>query len=648
MMKKILLLLSTGLLLCAVLHAQNPVAADSPSATGDRYANRPQERIYSFHADITLDTTGLAVITEHIRVYAAGDAIKRGIVRRIPVFREDRHGHKRRVDIHFTEVMKNGEPEPFTEKMEGEEKCIYIGSKEVLLGTGVYDYAITYETRGHVGFFDGYDEFYWNVTGNGWAFPIDSASAVLHLPGAAVIKEMACYTGVKGATERACYCARQDNGTAFIQTSRLLNTGEGLSFAVAWQAGLIKRPGYWETWYNSAREGLLAVAGLGLLLGVYYRNWRKYGRDPEMPVVVPSFHPPFNWSPAVLRYVFKKQVDNKVFSVALINMAVKKALTISGEKNKYAIRKKEGDSTLLAPEEKAALTALFKGKVGDLDIDNWNYARFNRAREAFEESLKKQVEIKSFFHKNGKQAFWGSALAIALLVVYFAYVTPVDVPVTTWVALPFGVVGTGMLILGISQLKASRVVGIILIIFGGIFALPALLVLVPALAALSPAGLLFCILVLVSWIVYLKLIKAPTVLGADAEAKIRGFKMYLETAEEHRLNMLMPPDKTPELFERLLPYAIALEVENEWGNKFQSVLEQAGYQPDWYTGNESGTYWIAHSFVSGFNRSVTDAQYSSSDSSGSSSGSGSSSWSSGSSGGGSSGGGGGGGGGGGW
>ena len=58
--------------------------------------------------------------------------------------------------------------------------------------------------------------------------------------------------------------------------------------------------------------------------------------------------------------------------------------------------------------------------------------------------------------------------------------------------------------------------------------------------------------------------------------QIEGFRQYLGVAEEDRLECLNPPDKTPELFERFLPYAVALDVENAWAKRFAGVLAAAG------------------------------------------------------------------------
>src|SRR5438093_1579210 len=71
-------------------------------------------------------------------------------------------------------------------------------------------------------------------------------------------------------------------------------------------------------------------------------------------------------------------------------------------------------------------------------------------------------------------------------------------------------------------------------------------------------------------------LQAPSVEGRQVMDQIEGFREYLGVAEEDRLNALNPPDKTPELFERFLPYAIALDVENAWAERFAGVLVAAG------------------------------------------------------------------------
>jgi Predicted membrane protein (DUF2207) len=85
------------------------------------------------------------------------------------------------------------------------------------------------------------------------------------------------------------------------------------------------------------------------------------------------------------------------------------------------------------------------------------------------------------------------------------------------------------------------------------------------------------------------LLKAPTRAGRDLLDKIEGFGMFLRGVDGDRLNRLAPPDKTPALFEKYLPYAVALNAEQAWAQQFSTVLEnarQTGYSPAWYTGGD--------------------------------------------------------------
>ena len=133
--------------------------------------------------------------------------------------------------------------------------------------------------------------------------------------------------------------------------------------------------------------------------------------------------------------------------------------------------------------------------------------------------------------------------------------------------------------------------------------------------------------------------------------QIEGFRQYLSVAEEDRLEHLNPPKKTPELFEKFLPYAIAVDCENTWAQRFAGVLAAAGVGAavsSWYSGDRMSTDSIT-SFTDRLGSTLPSTISSAATPPGSSGGGGGSDFgSSGSSGGGSSGGGGGGGGGSGW
>jgi uncharacterized membrane protein YgcG len=150
-------------------------------------------------------------------------------------------------------------------------------------------------------------------------------------------------------------------------------------------------------------------------------------------------------------------------------------------------------------------------------------------------------------------------------------------------------------------------------------------------------------------VVFFRLLRAYTPQGRAVLDEIEGFRLYLSTAEKDRMNMLTPVDETPETFERYLPYALAMDVEQQWSERFADVLGRTNaagepvYQPAWFTGTSMGAIGVStlgSSLSGAFASSIAAASVAPGSSSGFSGGGGG--------GGGGSGGGGGGGGGGGW
>ena len=121
--------------------------------------------------------------------------------------------------------------------------------------------------------------------------------------------------------------------------------------------------------------------------------------------------------------------------------------------------------------------------------------------------------------------------------------------------------------------------------FGGeVFALTIL-------ARSSPALVGLMVLVVAMNMAFYHLLKAPTMLGRRILDRIEGFKMFLGATEADRLQRMVPAERTPELYEKYLPYALALGVEQAWTEQFADVLATAmrpdgsGYHPGWYSGS---------------------------------------------------------------
>ena len=628
------------LFLCPVTYGQHD---DS-----DETINRT-ERIINFHSDIVIDTTGMIRVTESIQVFSNGDDIKRGIVRNIPVYRTDKYGKKKKMKIDIISVSCNGHKEKYKTENAGDNKEIYIGNPDVYLNPGIYEYVITYKSFGQVGFFDTYDEIYWNVTGNDWVFYIERASASITLPNDAHSISASCYTGSSGSTEMYCLSEEAGNSVNF-ETNNSLLAYEGLTVAVAFPRDIVKRPPpptrlelFWEN-YKYHISALLCLLIFGIF---FYFTWRKVGRNPEKPVVIPAFNPPHGRSPAATRYLYKRKYDDKVFTAALVGMAVKKAIRISNKGKQYtleSIEKKEN----LSGEEKEIYDTLFTDNKS-ITVTDTNHKKFATANSNLTNTLRLYWNLKDYFLNNLKYVALGIALIPVLIVLYVIIVGNITFAVTLFLTVPF--IGLAAMLMTMKKFGKGCLVyffkflGFAVFGISSVFASMAALMITTMLLGENWVTGAFILALLILCGIYIYLIKAPTKLGAQTASELKGFKMYLETAEEHRLNLLTPPEKTPELFEKLLPYAIALGVENEWGKKFTDVLKQFNYDPDWY---DSDKPFTSSNFPSTFARSFTSSVGSARVNPATTSSSSGGSWSSGSHGGGFSGGGGGGGGGRGW
>jgi hypothetical protein len=73
---------------------------------------------------------------------------------------------------------------------------------------------------------------------------------------------------------------------------------------------------------------------------------------------------------------------------------------------------------------------------------------------------------------------------------------------------------------------------------------------------------------------YVFIMGAPTPLGSKMMDGIDGLRQYLTLAEKDRMNMAGAPAMSPQHFEKLLPYAVALGVENRGAGRSRSGSQQ--------------------------------------------------------------------------
>ena len=91
----------------------------------------------------------------------------------------------------------------------------------------------------------------------------------------------------------------------------------------------------------------------------------------------------------------------------------------------------------------------------------------------------------------------------------------------------------------------------------------------------SPAlPVVLIVTVIINALFYL-LLKAPTHAGRRLLDRVEGFRLFLDVAEKDEMNFRNPPEKTPELFEKFLPFALALDVEQRWMERFAGLFQRS-------------------------------------------------------------------------
>ncbi len=614
-------------------------------------AAQADERILRYLSDVQIQKDSSLQVTEAINVRAEHDQINHGIYRDFPTHYRGRHGSQVRVGFSFERATLDGTPVPAEVEPFGNGVRIKVGDPEKYVDIGEHLYVLHYRTTRQIGRFADYDEIYWNATGNGWIFPIDIAEARIRLPEAAKFGQRAAYTGPQGSTASNAEVVEEKPGDILFRTTQPLAPYEGLTVAVAVPKGVVAEPtssdllANWLSDYGPPAVGLLSLLGLA---GFYFVAWKRAGRDPRAGTVVPIFSPPDDLTPAGMRYVTKMASDNRVFAAALVDMGVKGHIRLIEEDGGWFARDKTrldrvANPNPLPPEEEAALAQLAMSGESIM-MEQKNHAKFSAAKKSLDEVLQKAYEGR-LFNKN-----WGWAVAglllllLAIWMVSGAIVAALGLDVTMVLA-PLGAAVTAALLFLWVQ-TASAVGKCLVSLLGFAFAALAISTGAPILFQALQSGwwlpLAMPLLVVPLAISAFFWIDAPTKEGRQVLDRISGFKQYLSITERERLERTTAPQDTAEVFEKYLPYAIALGVENRWAERFAGVLAAAAASGQqgfaWYSGS-SNPWDNPAGFADSVGSSLASTISSASTAPGSSSGSG---------GGGSSGGGGGGGGGGGW
>lgn len=494
-------------------------------------AAQAQERIVSYDSVVEVHADGSLDITEAIRVRAEGDAIRRGIYRDFPIRYRDRFGNRVVVGFEVLGVQRDGRPEPWFTERHANGVRINTGNDDFLRVPADYTYTLHYRTDRQLGFFDGFDELYFNGIGTGWAFPIERGSVEVRLPDPVPARELkvAGYTGGHGSRARDFTAAVTAPGVARWTLARPLAPGEGMTLVLSFPKGIVTAPtGAQRAWWllkdNSA--ALIGLGGLVVLLVFCFLRWRKVGRDPPAGVVVVGYEPPDGYSAADLRFVKQMGYDNRCFTSELLANAVDGLVRIHRDKrllkDTWRLERLAEPGNQASAGQHLLMKRLFR-EGPSLDLENDNASTLRDAMTGHAGLLEDRFSPR-MFSRNAR------SVVVAVLIMVAALVLAVGIGVT-WL-------GSGVLLL------------------------------LPIGAAMLAVVIAFAVLV-----------RAPTPAGRKLLDEIEGFRRYLGVAERDELATMQGPDAPPTLdaqrYERLLPYAVALDVEEAWTRKFTLAVGAA-------------------------------------------------------------------------
>ncbi len=408
--------------------------------------------------------------------------------------------------------------------------------------------SLHYRVRNGLRFLDDHDELYWNVTGNSWDVPIDSASAHVILPAGATGVRAANYTGFFGSRAQD---SRVDvlGSNVDVQSQRPLAFHEGLTIIAGWDKGFVREPQGSEKAAEFLQSNWPLFAPVGALLVMFWL-WSTRGRDPRVGAIAVRYEPPGELSPGEAGTLVDIQAGLRDITATLVDLAVRGFITIeekesshlmglySNKEYVFHLNKKPPEWNSLKPHELLLLSGIFQplpmGGLGVRDevalseLQNHFYKNLPGIRRAIFEAL---VSRGYFAHRPDivRQAYLLAAGVVGLLLhlagQYVAQHTGMQ-------AQPFAL--------------AAILTGIIIAGFG--------------------------------WFM-----SARTPDGMRALHDTLGFENFLSHVEAEHIERT---DESPDKFERYLPFAMALGVEKKWVGAFSGLLKQ----PSWYQTSNAAAF----------------------------------------------------------
>jgi len=510
--------------------------------------------INRFHSDIMIDQDSSVIVKETIEVEFHQS--RHGIYREIPFKYRDEFGKVITTPTRVLSVTdESGKPWKYQVKKGGHLVNIRIGDAKRYV-KGNQTYVVTYVVENVILFFNDHDELYWNVTGNYWKAPIKEASATVSLTTKNKSKNLmvAGYEGSYGSKEECGYETYDNSGKFF--TKRSLKMGEGMTIVFGWDKGLVFPPSSWKKflWAIHIEENWVFLLPIFSFLYMVNRWYRK-GRDPRVRESVTVMYEPPKFgnqplSPGEVGALVDEKLDPRDITSTIVGLAVKGYLKIEEtkkegmifDKTDYVLVKVKESDTHLSPFEDELMRRLFSFSPPRLLVSTLKN-KFYTNLPALKKALYGELIRKKYFLSSPEKVR-NSYIISGIIILVFAVIS-------------FALLVPGS---GVKSFIAGILTG------------------TPVLA-------------------FARFMPTKTRAGASAYMDILGFEEFMKRAEKDQLERMADVN----LFSKFLPYAIALDVADNWAEAFEGIYQDP---PDWYVSPAGFRTFSPYAFTHSLN-SVT-------------------------------------------
>jgi hypothetical protein len=334
-----------------------------------------------------------------------------------------------------------------------------------------------------------------------------------------------------------------------------------------------------------------------MAVAVYYAVvWAVRGRDLKPGVAVTRYEPPKNVTPAAARFARVGYSDGKTLAAALVSMAVKRAITISPENDEWvvasaapaagapeatdALRRTSSQYPQLAPEERRMFDLIF-GWGDPVRFKGFEQQRASVLVNDIESSMRDQYE-KRFYVRNGKWIAGGIFASFAALMGASARM-PGDG--TTFMALWLFWFMLGLMMIAVLRLGQAfadivrgrvswKMAASTLVSTPLFFSIP--LLVAWKVAQQSSRELVLALLLSVA----LHALSLPLLKRRSRECRqlldeLDGYRHFLASVDAAQLQQFNVPGRPAELMNEPLAYAIALDIDERWGERFAGAFAAA-------------------------------------------------------------------------